>query len=501
MRHHRWFVVGVVFGLLFAALSSPRRRRRRRRRRLSSALNGSACVAGTGWRDLAHVPRLATLQDINSDIPASIQTGPRDALVLLPKNQQGISSCEEVDVVVAQASPGRCLVVGETRYPAYRVTRHERFEEEWRPIARIREAKQRMPSDSTRKRARTLEVRLLAKLDAVLAELEPVVADAARFADPAYAATISSRGAVLVMCINAGNLDLLMNFVLSTECARIPARDNLVVFAADVDVRDALAAAGVRAFRHTALGDFRGDAARNYGDHQFVEMMWLKITCVFLVNHLGYDALFQDADLVWWRNPWPYFAARPDLDSFWMDDGARTSRFAPHFPNTGFYLIRANPRTNLFTTQLLGSYSTVLAWQSHQALVSQLLAEAHALYGLTLKILAKEEFPSGKQLHHNRPLFDKIHAKTFVPYCFHMCWTAGKADKLKFLKQEGLWPNECRPRRLDCAFRALGPSIVLVFRLRILGEDLHRSPRTQLCEVVVVVDVHRVLLPESGLES
>ena len=56
-----------------------------------------------------------------------------------------------------------------------------------------------------------------------------------------------------------------------------------------------------------------------------------------------------------------------------------------------------------------------------------------------MKILDKIEFPSGKQFHHNRALFEKIKRKEFEPYCFHMCWTAGKADKLKFLKQDGLW--------------------------------------------------------------
>ena len=67
-----------------------------------------------------------------------------------------------------------------------------------------------------------------------------------------------------------------------------------------------------------------------------------------------------------------------------------------------------------------------------------------------MKILDKETFPSGKQLHHNKPLFQRIHAGEFEPFCFHMCWTAGKADKLKFLKQEKLWllEPECELGRL-----------------------------------------------------
>ena len=90
-------------------------------------------------------------------------------------------------------------------------------------------------------------------------------------------------------------------------------------------------------------------------------------------------------------------------------------------------------------------YDAVLAWQSHQAVVSQLLAEHQSLHAHTVQILDKELFASGKQLHHNRPLFDLIAKGESLPYCFHMCWTAGKVDKLKFLKQEKLWylEKEC----------------------------------------------------------
>ena len=318
-------------------------------------------------------------------------------------------------------------------------------------MSRIRESRQRMPGEGTRKRARTLAARLYSRLDDVFASLEPLLKKAAAHTHPAYRATMTdSKGAVLVMCVNWGNLDLLMNFLRSACDKKIDVQ-NLIVFAADPKVEKALKAIGVLVFSHDALGSFTAGAARSYGDHTFVEMMWLKLTCVYLVNALGYDLLFQDADLYWWREPWSFFSTRPDIDTFWMDDGARTSRFAPLYPNTGYYLIRHNPRTSLLCETLVGMYDVVLAWQSHQAVVSQVLGEFHALHALTVKILDKIEFPSGKQFHHNRALFEKIKRKEFEPYCFHMCWTAGKADKLKFLKQDGLWYLEesCALKNLD----------------------------------------------------
>ena len=448
---------------------------------------GDACDAASeggdfgsaGWGALKRVDRLEALQHVNGDIPAAIQTGPKRAWLLGhgPSGDDGVdaglvpSTCEELDVVVAQSAAERCLVLSAAATTAvpHHVTRWERSNTHatgWATVSRIRESKQRMPGEVTRRRARTLAVRLFSKLDDVRERLAPVLAAAAAHTPAGYAATMGaeSRGAVFLMCINWGNLDLLINF-LRSACARSIDVRNLVVFAADAKVEAALRAIGVHVFSHPALGQFDANAARSYGDHTFVEMMWLKLTCVYLVNDLGYDLLFQDADLYWWRHPWDYFAARPDVDTFWMDDGARTARFAPHFPNTGYYLIRYNKRTAIFAETLVGMYDVVLAWQSHQAVVSQVLAEMHALHALSAQILEKEAFPSGKQLHHNRPLFKSIADGTYEPFCFHMCWTAGKADKLKFLKQENLWYLE-----KDCELASLSDIDDAALRTCALGD-------------------------------
>mmetsp|Transcript_22633 Transcript_22633/g.75072 ORF Transcript_22633/g.75072 Transcript_22633/m.75072 type:complete len:327 (+) Transcript_22633:115-1095(+) len=318
-----------------------------------------------------------------------------------------------------------------------------------------------------RVRARELLATLASQIDAVRGELAPILAEAAKHTPAAYARTMgdTSRGAVLVMAINWGNFDLLLNFLRSACDRRVDVR-NLVVFAGDDRVYGALKDVGVLTFRHEALGEFGEAAARVYGDRTFSTMMWLKMTSAYLVNDLGYDLLFQDADLYWWRDPWAYFAARPDVETFWMDDGARTSRFAPHFPNTGYYLLRANARTAVLAETLVGMYDVVLAWQSHQAVVSQVLGEMHALHALTVQILEKEAFPSGKQLHHNRPLFAKIADGSYEPYCFHMCWTSGKVDKLKFLKQAKLWLLEPA-----CDLKALADAAPEVRRRCAYGDE------------------------------
>ena len=42
-------------------------------------------------------------------------------------------------------------------------------------------------------------------------------------------------------------------------------------------------------------------------DKTFVDMMWYKAFSVYLLLRLKINVLFQDADLVWFRDPFPYF--------------------------------------------------------------------------------------------------------------------------------------------------------------------------------------------------
>jgi hypothetical protein len=173
-----------------------------------------------------------------------------------------------------------------------------------------------------------------------------------------------------------------------------------------------------------------------------------------------------------------------------MDDGARTSRYAPYFANTGFYLVRANPRTQQFMSELMfacvvarsrararaparercalrararlcpfprfgaegstrprrsGSrrYDLNIAWQSHQAVVCQFLVDHSSRLGLGIKILSKPLFPSGKMYHHQKEYMKTVVQKTVEPppWVFHMCWTANKGEKLRCVPSRAPLPS------------------------------------------------------------
>ncbi len=46
-------------------------------------------------------------------------------------------------------------------------------------------------------------------------------------------------------------------------------------------------------------------------------------------------------------------------DAYFQNDGARSQRYSPFSANTGFYMLRSNPKTRLLMHDLLHSYNLI----------------------------------------------------------------------------------------------------------------------------------------------
>ncbi len=171
-------------------------------------------------------------------------------------------------------------------------------------------------------------------------------------------------------------------------------------------------------------------------------MMYAKVISVMLVNSLGYDVLFQDVDIVWYKHPLSLFhnnSFHPDRDIIFQDDGARSARFSPSSANSGFYYARSNERTRYLFTSLFYTTDLILQSGSHQQVLIALMNEHSSKYALRIKILSKEDFPCGFMFHRRRDYMKSIVKGLFTPYLFHISWTKNKVDKIKYMEQMGLW--------------------------------------------------------------
>mmetsp|Transcript_26824 Transcript_26824/g.61236 ORF Transcript_26824/g.61236 Transcript_26824/m.61236 type:complete len:659 (+) Transcript_26824:249-2225(+) len=248
---------------------------------------------------------------------------------------------------------------------------------------------------------------------------------------------------VVVLTSNFGQSELLINFACNSRSKGF-SLNNVIVFPTDLETKELSEGMGLNTFYDEHLmASVPKREARYYGDQIFTGVMFSKVVCVQLVNELGYDVLFQDVDLVWFKDPLTYFhnESLPQFDMYFQDDGSRQERYSPLSANTGFYYVRSNSKTKHFFRHLLYSADLITAWKSHQQVLIQLLNENRSLLTLSVKVFAKEldEFPGGLHYHRKTKLMKKIMRGESSAFIFHMSWTENKDNKVKFFQQMGEW--------------------------------------------------------------
>jgi hypothetical protein len=248
---------------------------------------------------------------------------------------------------------------------------------------------------------------------------------------------------VIVLTCNLGQSELLLNFACSARARGLDLK-SVVVFPTDIETKELAEGMGLATFYEEKLmASIPKEEAARYGDRVFSDVMFAKVLCVQLVNELGYDLLFQDVDVVWYKPPLDFFLDKsmPVFDVYFQDDGSRQERYAPYSANSGFYFVRSNAKTRHLFKQLLYSSDLISAWRSHQSVLIALLAEHSSVMGLTVKIFSKEmeELPGGLQFHRKKDTMKKILSGKSKAFIFHMSWTENKDDKLEFFQQMGEW--------------------------------------------------------------
>jgi len=319
------------------------------------------------------------------------------------------------------------------------------------------------PRDEATKAYWKVLVPYINSLDEVLKDLKPIAKSVA---------SNNKYNTIVIMVCNFGHSEMLVNFVCNAHAKgeeTTAGLKNILVFSTDVQTHNLVQSLGLTSFYSPAVfGETPKEAATEYGDAVYSKIMVSKVYCVQLISQLGYDLLFQDVDMVWYKDPVPWFHREtPDeannnfvakeWDMVFQDDGARTLFFSPYSANTGFYFVRNNRTTKYFFNQLLLSGDLVASLGSHQSALITQLAEFASLYGLKIKSWQRfsTEFPGGHNFHQQRDFMKKLilsknstDARGLInndknneidPYIFHMSWTRNKEMKLKFFEQLGEW--------------------------------------------------------------
>lgn len=120
---------------------------------------------------------------------------------------------------------------------------------------------------------------------------------------------------VIVMTVNRGDVDLLLNFICAAKSRKLDVR-RILVFVTDEDTKQLIESQsssdedlGVMVYfdKQNLASVAKGGESQKFGDATFISMMFAKILCVLYPSLLGYDVLYQDVDIVWYDNPLRFF--------------------------------------------------------------------------------------------------------------------------------------------------------------------------------------------------
>jgi hypothetical protein len=209
------------------------------------------------------------------------------------------------------------------------------------------------------------------------------------------------------------------------SCKDINVRKYTIAFCLDKEAYDRTRELGIQAILEPKMsGDYRGFGGA-YGK-SFGQAMFYKNAFVYdLLRYLPCDVLFQDTDLVWFKDPLPYLSELKS-DIAIMYDGPN-----PHFKNiyanTGFFYLKNNERTQALMETALGNTAYIFSYGGHQKPFDRILDSFDRHGVLKLEILPENLFANG-------------HLKK-VPngaYVYHYSWTANMDEKLRKLEKMNL---------------------------------------------------------------
>jgi hypothetical protein len=240
---------------------------------------------------------------------------------------------------------------------------------------------------------------------------------------------------VLVMTLNRGFTDLLLNWIKSCDMNGIEVRSWTLIVAMDKYTASIIEAEGFAVYcDEQSYGDQQEEAAGAYGDRIFAHMMFPKTLVVQDLLNLGFDVLFQDVDIVWKKDPLELLLRddRKYLDAQFMYDGPNIF-YAPFHANSGFFFLRNTQPCREFWTMVYENFDKMLYMRSQQRVINHILLGRY-FRGLQLDILAEKDIANGHLFNS-----EEMNRLPPDPYVIHVSWTKNIAHKMKKYKLAGLW--------------------------------------------------------------
>jgi len=233
------------------------------------------------------------------------------------------------------------------------------------------------------------------------------------------------------------------NWVLSCEKAGIKVRDKVITFALDSEAKKLANDFGFKSYELDSRYEKAGGSVK-FGDKEFAASMFYKNALIYDMLRIIPDSkylLFQDSDLIWFRDPIPYLTEESKTKGFDMQimyDGPNYN-YKNIYANSGFIFLKSNDVTRAVFETALRNSAFIFASGSHQIPLEKIF-EHFILHNIfDMRVLPETEFLNGHLFKFNDSIDPKVPKDwKSSSYCLHYSWSASEEEKFEKINQLGL---------------------------------------------------------------
>lgn len=215
----------------------------------------------------------------------------------------------------------------------------------------------------------------------------------------AKAKEVARDNTVLLLAFNYGEFNLFLNWLCSCKHHKIDI-SNLLVYAADSKLHEVLDEMGIANFYLPEIfGEKQSGISKRFGDNTWLPFGQLKMLIPKVLFDGGFDVMFQDVDMIWFKDPLKHIKATvPANVDYAIQSVGQFQRwqFAPYNINSGFWHIKNNLFSKMCWDRMFYSHETVgIYGNSQQLSMNQNLALCSGMMNLKVEVLDMVEYPSG----------------------------------------------------------------------------------------------------------
>lgn len=252
--------------------------------------------------------------------------------------------------------------------------------------------------------------------------------------ETAYASLGRPPSLVLSIC-GAKYLPLLRLWLQSCDRSDIDVRGRTIIMALDGETARVCGDLGVEAVPVDPAGRFEIVEASRFADDRFGEVMLHKNTVVLDALTVVPRLLFQDVDLLWFRDPFRDLESRAEnADVLFMYDGPNHWHRPLHL-NTGFFFAVANEATAALFETIARNAVHVLASGSQQYPANRIIGHFAVHNVLRVGVLAQERYLNGHLFNLETGVSPAAGDWRRDGFVLHYSWTADIDQKLAKLEQ------------------------------------------------------------------